>query len=74
MRSMRCDVGLYISCLSKTEIQVSIAKGSRLMICLNFSSNMHHKLNNHKVLTQSVHIAACFGGCNHHHRGIHLVG
>jgi len=35
---------------------------------------MDRKHNNYKAVTQSVHTATCFGGCNHHHREIHLVG
>ena len=59
---------------SQQTLTVSIAKGSRLMICLNFSNNVHHTLSTYGVLTQSVHTAACLSGCDHHRRGIHLVG
>ena len=34
------------------------------------SNNLHHTLNNSKVLAHSVHIPTCFGGGHHHHQGV----
>jgi predicted metallopeptidase len=38
-----------------------------------FQQYTQNKINNSKVLTESVHIPKCFGGGHYHHQGIQNV-
>jgi hypothetical protein len=44
-----------------------------LRICVKMSNNMHPKLHNPEVPTQSVHIPTCCGDGHQYHHGINLV-